>query len=155
MSCEIKSRIAMAKAAFSKTTLHQQIGFQFKEETSKMLHLKNNFVWCWRKIRWNDHVKNEVLHRAKKERHTLHTIKMRTATWIGHILHRNYLLKCVIEGKIEGRIEVIGRRGRRCKQLLNDLRAARRYWKLKEEARDCTPQRTQFGRGLSTWCMTD
>jgi hypothetical protein len=28
-------------------------------------------------------------------------------------LHRNKLLKHTIEGKIEGRIEVIGRRGRR------------------------------------------
>ena len=38
------------------------------------------------------------------------------------MLHRNYLLKQVIEGKIEGRIEVTERRGRRCKQLLDDLK---------------------------------
>jgi hypothetical protein len=36
-------------------------------------------------------------------------------------LHRNCLPKHVIEGKIEGRIEVMGRRGRRCKQLLDEL----------------------------------
>jgi hypothetical protein len=35
--------------------------------------------------------------------------------WIGHILNRNCLLKCVSEGKIEGRVEVTGRRGRRHK----------------------------------------
>jgi len=35
------------------------------------------------------------------------------ADWFGHILRRNCLLKRVIEGKIEGRIEVRGRRGRR------------------------------------------
>ena len=35
-------------------------------------------------------------------------------------LSRDHLLKHVIEGKIEGRIEVTGRRGRR-KQLLDDL----------------------------------
>jgi hypothetical protein len=28
--------------------------------------------------------------------------------------------------------------GRRCKQLLDDLKEKRRYWKLKEEALDCT-----------------
>jgi hypothetical protein len=39
-----------------------------------------------------------------------------------HILCRNCLLKRVIEGKIEGKIEVTGRRGRRRKQLLDDLR---------------------------------
>jgi hypothetical protein len=40
----------------------------------------------------------------------------------GHILSRNCLQKHLIEGKIEGRIEVIGRGGRRCKQPLNDLK---------------------------------
>jgi len=64
-------------------------------------------------------------------------------------------LKHVIEGKIEGRIEVTGRRGRRHKQLLNDLKEARRYWKLKEEAQDCTQWRTQFGRGLRACCTMD
>jgi hypothetical protein len=37
-------------------------------------------------------------------------------------LGRNCLLKHVIEGKIEGRIGVTGRRGRRHKQLLSDLK---------------------------------
>jgi hypothetical protein len=32
----------------------------------------------------------------------------------------------VIEGKLEGRIEMIGRRGRRSKQLLDDLKEKRR-----------------------------
>jgi hypothetical protein len=40
------------------------------------------------------------------------------------VLRRNCLLKDVIEGKIERRIEVTGRRGRRLKQLLDDLKAA-------------------------------
>jgi hypothetical protein len=51
-------------------------------------------------------------------------------------LCRNCLLKHVIEGKIEGRIEVMGRRGRRRKQLLDDLKEKRGYWKFKEEALD-------------------
>jgi hypothetical protein len=37
----------------------------------------------------------------------------------------------VIEGKLEGRIEMTGRRGRRRKKLLDDLKEKRRYWKLK------------------------
>jgi hypothetical protein len=37
----------------------------------------------------------------------------------------------VIEGKLEGMIEMAGRRGRRCKQLLDDIKEKRRYWKMK------------------------
>jgi hypothetical protein len=80
----------------------------------------------------------EVLHRVKEERNILHTIKRRKASWISHILHRNCLLKHMIEGKLEGRREMTGRRGRRCKQILDDLKEKRRYWKLKEEALDHT-----------------
>jgi hypothetical protein len=53
----------------------------------------------------------------------------------------------VIEGKVEERIEMTGRRGRRRKQLLDELKEKRRYWKLKEEALDRTLWRTGFGRG--------
>jgi hypothetical protein len=67
--------------------------------------------------------------------------------WIGHILRRNCLLKHVIEGKLEGRIEMTGRRGRRRKQLLDDLKEKKRYCKLKEEALDRTLWRTRCGRG--------
>jgi hypothetical protein len=89
----------------------------------------------------------EVLHRVKEERNVLHTITRRKANWIGYILHRNCLLKHAIEGKVEGRIEMTGRRGRRRKQLLDDLKEKRGYWKLKEEALDRTLWRTRFGRG--------
>jgi hypothetical protein len=40
-----------------------------------------------------------------------------------------------------------GRRGRRRKQLLDDLKEKKRYWKLKEAALDRTLWRTRFGRG--------
>jgi len=40
---------------------------------------------------------------------------------IAHVLPRNCLLKHVIEGKIKGRIDVTGRRGRRREQLLDYL----------------------------------
>jgi hypothetical protein len=99
------------------------------------------------KISWTDRVRNEgVLHRVKEERNILHTIKRRKANWIGHILRRNCLLKHVIEGMLEGRTDMTGRRGRRYKQLLDGLKGKRRYWKLKEETLDPTLWRTRFGR---------
>jgi hypothetical protein len=77
------------------------------------------------KISWTHCVRNEVLHRVKEERNILQTIKRRNANWIGHILRRNCLLKHIIKGKIEGRIDVTGRRKRRCKQLLDDMKEKR------------------------------
>jgi hypothetical protein len=62
-------------------------------------------------------------------------------------LRRKCLLKHVIERKVEGRIEVTGTRGRRRKQLLDDLKENRIYWKLKKEALDHSLWRTRFGRG--------
>ena len=44
-------------------------------------------------------------------------------------MRRNCLLSDVIKGKVE----VKGRRGRRRKQLLDNLKETRGYWKLKEE----------------------
>ena len=64
----------------------------------------------------------EVLLRVKEHRNILHEITKRKAKWIGYILHRNCLLQRVIEGKIKGGIEVTGRRGRRRRKLLDDLK---------------------------------
>jgi hypothetical protein len=58
---------------------------------------------------------------------------------------RNSLLQHVIDGEIEGRVEISGSRG--CKQLLDDLKEERGYPKLKEEALDRTVLRTGFGIG--------
>jgi len=66
------------------------------------------------KISWTDHVRNEeVLLKVKEQRNILREIRKRKANWIGHILRKNCLLQRVIEGQIQGGIEVIGRRGRR------------------------------------------
>ena len=65
------------------------------------------------KINWADLARyEEVLHGVMKKRNVLHTTKRRKAIWIGHILHRKYLLKHIIEGKMEGQIEMTGRRGK-------------------------------------------
>jgi len=78
-------------------------------------------MWCWRRmerISWTDHVRNEeVLLRVKEQMNILHD--KRKAKWIGHILRRNCLLQQVIEGRIK---EVTGRRGRRSRKLLDDLK---------------------------------
>ena len=79
------------------------------------------------------------------------TIKKSEAKWFGHILSRNCLLKRLIDGKIEGRIEVMRRRGGRCKEILDDLKGQRRCWKFKEEAPDRLPcgTRVEGTTGLS------
>jgi hypothetical protein len=109
------------------------------------------------KISWTDRVRNEeVLLRVKEERNILHTIKRIKANWIGHILRRNCLLKHVIEGKLEGRIELTERRGiRRRKQLQHDLKEIIGYWKLKQEALDRTLRRTRSRKEINSkggWC---
>jgi len=86
--------------------------------------------------------------RVNEQRNILHGISKRKANCIGHVLHRNYLLQRFIEGKIKGRIEVTGRRGRKRKKLLDDLKESRGYSRLKEEALDLTMWRDRFGRGF-------
>ena len=85
----------------------------------------------------------EVLHRVKEERNSLHTTIRRKAKWIGHILRRNWLLKHVIQVETD----VTGRRRRRRKQLLDGFKETNGYWKLKEGALDIGLCRTRFGRG--------
>ena len=88
-----------------------------------------------------------ILIRVNEQMNILHEIRKRKANWIGHILRRNCLLQQVIEGKIKGQIEVTRKRGRRRKNLLDDLKDRRGYCQLKEEALDRTMWRNRFGRG--------
>jgi len=99
------------------------------------------------KISWADRMRNEeVLQRVQEERNILHTTKRIKANPIGYILRRNCLLKHVTEGKTEGRTGVTGRQGKGRKQLLDNLKEERRYWKLKKETLDRALCRTRFGR---------
>jgi hypothetical protein len=103
------------------------------------------------KISWTDRVrKEEVLLRVKEQRNILHEIGKRNSNWFGHILRRNCLLQWVMEGKIKGGIEVTGRRGRRRRKLLDDLKERRGYSHLKEEVLDRTVWRDRFGRGFGS-----
>jgi hypothetical protein len=96
-------------------------------------------------ISWTDHERNEeVLLSVKEQRNILHEIRKRKANWIGHILRRNCFLQ-VIEGKIKRKIEVTGRRGRRHRKLLDDLKERRGYSHLREETLNRTMWRDRFG----------
>ena len=70
-------------------------------------YLESFEMWCWRRmenISWTDHMRSEeVLLRVNEQRNILQEIRKRKASWIGHILRRNCLLKQVVEGKIKGR----------------------------------------------------
>jgi hypothetical protein len=54
----------------------------------------------------------------------------------------------VIEGKMQGGIEVTGRQGRRRRKLLDDLKERGGYYHLKKEALDRSMWRARFGRGF-------
>jgi hypothetical protein len=89
----------------------------------------------WIEISSTDHVRyGEELQRVKENGIILHTIETRKANWVGQNWRRNCLLKHVIEGKVEGRIKMTGRGGRRCKQLLDGLKENKGYCKLSGEA---------------------
>jgi len=118
-TCEIKCRIAMAKAAFNKkralftSTLDLELRKKlvkcyvwsialYGAETWTLRAVDQKLLesfemWCWRrveKISWTDHVRNEEV---SQQRNMLREISKWKANWIGHILHRNCLLQRVIE----------------------------------------------------------
>ena len=104
-TCEIKSGIAMARAAFNKkkTLFTRTLNLNLRKETVKCYlwsmalyggetwtlqaagqkYLENYEMWCWRgmeKISWTDHVRNEeVLLRVNEQRNILHEIRKRRA----------------------------------------------------------------------------
>jgi len=86
--------------------------------------------------------------RVNEQKNILHEIRKRKDNYIGHISRRNCLLKQVIEGKIKGEMEETRRRGRRRRELLDDLKDRSGYPHLKEEALDGTMWRNPFGRGF-------
>ena len=122
-------------------------------------HLGSSEMWCWRrmeKISWTDHVRNEeALLGVNEQRNILHEIRKRKANWIGHILRRNCLLQRVIEGKIKGGIEVTGRRGRRRKKLLDDLKGQERILPFEGGSSRSHYMEASFWRRLWTCRQTE
>jgi hypothetical protein len=64
-------------------------------------------VWCWRRMEiiWTDCLRSEILQSQKEGICYVFRMNRRKAIWIGDVLCWNCLLKHVIEGKKEGRIE--------------------------------------------------
>jgi len=60
------------------------------------------------------------------------------------------LQKHVIERKIEKNIKVLGRRTGRIKQLVDDLKEMKGYWKLKKASLCRTPGKTCYERRYGT-----
>lgn len=163
---EIRTRIAMAKAAFNKkrTLLTSKLSLELRKKLVKCYiwsialygaetwtmrkrekkYLESFEMWCWRrieKVKWNERVTNdEVLRRVGERKIILNTIIQRKANWIGHILRREGLIHDVIEGKIKG----TAGRGRRRIQHLDDMKDGGRYFRLKDEAGDREHWRQKF-----------
>jgi hypothetical protein len=104
-TCEIKCRIAMAKAAFNKkrALFTGTLDLELRKKLVKRYilsialygaetwllraadrkHMESFEMWCWRrleKISWTDHVRNEeVLLRVKEHKNILHEINKRKA----------------------------------------------------------------------------
>ena len=128
-----KSKIPLAKAGFQQEAcFNQQIGYSRKE--LKQYCIAVTFTWCWnlrisetrphipRKF-WNVALKKDgedQLDRsyerwsvAKGQEEREHKMKRRKADWFGHIFRRNCLVQHVVDGKVEERIEVTERWGKR------------------------------------------
>ena len=84
-----------------------------------------------------------VVHYVRSRRR-LYILQYKEGT--GHTLLGNCLLKHVNDRKLGGRIELTGRRGRRRKQLLNDLKETKRHCKSKKDALARLLWRSRFAR---------
>ena len=154
---EVKTRIAMAKEAFSKRRelLTKGLCLATKKKIVKVLvwsvalygcetwalkkaergRLESFEMWVWRrmeKISWVDKVTNmDVLKRVDERRMLLEEVIKRQKQWIGHVLRGEGLLKNIIEGKMEGK----RCRGRKRVGMLDGL-MGEGYAELKERAQD-------------------
>ena len=106
MPCEIKPRIAMAKATFSKKNdiFASKLELNLTKKLVKsyiwrialygaetwtlrkvdQIYVESFEMWCWRrmKVSWTDCVKNEKVYKVKEDRNVLRTIKGRKTNWI-------------------------------------------------------------------------
>uniref|UniRef100_A0A8D8YAJ6 Uncharacterized protein n=1 Tax=Cacopsylla melanoneura TaxID=428564 RepID=A0A8D8YAJ6_9HEMI len=83
-------------------------------------------MWTYRrmlKISWTDKISNiRVLQKLNKEKEIIVTVKRRKLEYLGHIMRNETkykLLKCILQGKVQGKRSV----GRRRISWLKNLRA--------------------------------
>ena len=154
---EIRTRIGMAKNAFSKRRelLTNNINRGLKKRLVKTLiwsvllygsetwtlrkedmkRLEAFEMWIWRrmeKVSWTEKRTNEeILQRVGEKRCLLETIIKRKKNWIGHIIREEGLLLDVMEGRMDGKRT----RGRKRLGML-DLLEEGNYVEMKERAKD-------------------
>jgi hypothetical protein len=73
-------------------------------------------------ISWNGHGQNVLIHGVKEKRNITPTIKLD----LSHVA-KKLPPETQCSSKYKGRIEVMGRRGKRCKQLLDGIKETRKY----------------------------
>ena len=168
-SCEkeIRTRIAMAKAAFGKhrMILTRSMNLELRKRLVKILvwsvmlygsevwtlrktdirHLEAAEMWFWRrmeKIIWTDKVTNEaVLRRIGEERSLISTIYRRQKKWLGHTLRHECLLRDVMEGRM------VGKRGRGRKRT-----TFFEHWRRDGETYGAIKRRAEDRRGWRLCC---
>jgi hypothetical protein len=154
---EIKVRIAMAKAAFSKRKelLARKMSMDVKKQIIKTViwsvalyaaetwtlrkedirRINSLEMWLWRrmeKISWTERrTDEEVLRTVGVKREMVNVIIMRKKNWIGHILRHDGLFRDVMEGKMEGKRP----RGRPRIGMLEELKEGS-YVTMKRRAED-------------------
>jgi hypothetical protein len=154
---EVRSRIAMAKEAFSKrkelltkkmsrhvkkkiiktviwsTALYAAETWTLRKEEIRRLNALE--MWLWRrmeKISWTEKKSNEEVLQMVGEKMTLvNAIVCRKKNWIGHILRHDGLLREVIEGKMDGKRQ----RGRPRIGMLEELKEGS-FAQMKRRAED-------------------
>ena len=107
--------------------------------------------WRSMEISWTDQVRNEVvLQSTRGEGYRAQSKKKEgQLDWL-HIA-QELSSEYVIEGQTERRKEETGRRGRRWKQLLDDIKEATGCWKLNEEAVDRAVRRTGLEEAMGLY----
>jgi macrodomain Ter protein organizer (MatP/YcbG family) len=96
------------------------------------------------------------LYYIEKRRKGLSYIKYKEERLTGlTTLQRNCLPKHIIEWKIDGTINVMGRQGRRCKQLLDGLKETRGYWKIERGSTRSYSMQNSHWKRIWTCCTTN
>ena len=156
---EIKTRIALAKNAFSKhsrTLTAKKLKQSLRKRLVKCLvwsvalyasetwtikkaeerRIDSLEMWLSRRmegISWKDRVTNdEVLNRVNEVRILRETIRRRKKNWLGHILRGNNMLRDVLEGKMKGKRG----RGRPRIGMVSELKEAETYESMKRKSQD-------------------
>jgi len=87
------------------------------------------------KISWTQQIsKQQVLESIQEKRTLLDSIHQRKHKWLGHILRHDGLLHTILKDRIEGKRG----RGRKRKQMIDDIMGKENYVIMKRTAQDQT-----------------